>query len=105
MIDASIDPEYAAIVRERARREAAERPQSWRRAVPAGALAELPPMPPSLAVRGGTSAAGAPAPASEAQPAAEAHDPLVHLRAARVGFASAVILAFFLVWIWQRRRR
>ena len=41
----------------------------------------------------------------ESSPAEREPDPLGHLRAARLGFAAAVILVLYWLWIRQKRKR
>ena len=92
MIDSSIDADFAALERVDSQRTAAP----VRRRAPA-TLATLPALPAS---RTGTlvEESSVVVPSSEPAPA----DPLGHLQVARLGFAAAVVLVLY--WLWIRRR-
>ena len=113
MIDASIDQDFAALERQESLKEALPTETAAAEAAPRiyrGKLA-------SLSVQSGSErgdleqAARAPLPHFEALHCTTTtpdHDsspppPLAHLRAARLGFAAAVILVLY--WLWIRRKR
>lgn len=97
MIDASVDPDFAAF----------ERQESLKEARPAGGVADgavgrvyhgrLSALSARETPEGSESAEVVPPP--EPVPP----DPLGHLRTARLGFALAAVLVCY--WIWMRRRR
>lgn len=103
LLEAGVDPDFAAFERAEARRASA--PPAASAAAPRRprlTLAALPPAPPAprageLAVETAAAHEAAPARRPEA-------DPLAHLRAARFGFALAAVLVLYGLWIWQRRR-
>lgn len=103
LLEAGVDPDFAAFERAEARRASASPAASAaapRR--PRLTLAALPPAPPAprageLAVETAAAHEAAPARRPEA-------DALAHLRAARFGFALAAVLVLYGLWIWQRRR-
>lgn len=103
LLEAGVDPDFAAFERAEARRASAPSAASAaapRRSRPT--LAALPPAPPTprageLAVETAAAHEAAPARHPEA-------DALAHLRAARFGFALAAVLVLYGLWIWQRRR-
>lgn len=100
LIDAGVDPDFAAFERAEARRASAPPAAAPRR--PRPTLAARPPAPP--APRAGELAVETAA-AHEAAPARHPEaDALAHLRAARFGFALAAVLVLYGLWIWQRRR-
>ena len=92
MIDASLDPDFAAL--ERADSQRASAPV--RRRAPA-TLATLPPEP-SFRRNELTEEV----PAGTVAVPMETADPLGHLQTARIGFALAAILVLYL--LWSRRR-
>lgn len=100
MIDASVDPDFAAFERQESFRGSAvvaeDRAGSADRVV-CGRLTTLSPRAarPSEQAVEGVLAVPEPVPA----------DPLGHLRAARFGFAAAVILVLYWLWIRERRKR
>lgn len=103
LLEAGVDPDFAAFERAEARRASA--PPAASAAAPRRprlTLAALPPAPPAprageLAVETAAAHEAAPARRPEA-------DALAHLRAARFGFALAAVLVLYGLWIWQRRR-
>ena len=103
LLEAGVDPDFAAFERAEARRASA--PPAASAAAPRRprpTLAALPPAPPmpragELAVETAAAHEAAPARHPEA-------DALAHLRAARFGFALAAVLVLYGLWIWQRRR-
>lgn len=103
LLEAGVDPDFAAFERAEARRASASPAASAaapRR--PRPTLAALPPAPPAprageLAVETAAAHEAAPARRPEA-------DALAHLRVARFGFALAAVLVLYGLWIWQRRR-
>lgn len=103
LLEAGVDPDFAAFERAEARRASA--PPAASAAAPRRprpTLAALPPAPPAprageLAVETAAAHEAAPARCPEA-------DALAHLRAARFGFALAAVLVLYGLWIWQRRR-
>lgn len=103
LLEAGVDPDFAAFERAEARRASA--PPAVSAAAPRRprpTLAALPPAPPAprageLAVETAAAHEAAPARRPEA-------DALAHLRAARFGFALAAVLVLYGLWIWQRRR-
>ena len=103
LLEAGVDPDFAAFERAEARRASAFPAASAaapRR--PRPTLAALPPAPPAprageLAVETAAAHEAAPARRPEA-------DALAHLRVARFGFALAAVLVLYGLWIWQRRR-
>lgn len=103
LLEAGVDPDFAAFERAEARRASA--PPAASAAAPRRprpTLAALPPAPPTprageLAVETAAAHEAAPARRPEA-------DALAHLRAARFGFALAAVLVLYGLWIWQRRR-
>lgn len=103
LLEAGVDPDFAAFERAEARRASAPPAASAvapRR--PRATLAALPPAPPAprageLAVETAAAHEAAPARRPEA-------DALAHLRVARFGFALAAVLVLYGLWIWQRRR-
>lgn len=103
LLEAGVDPDFAAFERAEARRASA--PPAASAAAPRRprlTLAALPPAPPAprageLAVETAAAHEAAPARRPEA-------DPLAHLRTARFGFALAAVLVLYGLWIWQRRR-
>lgn len=103
LLEAGVDPDFAAFERAEARRASA--PPAASAAAPRRprpTLATLPPAPPAprageLAVETAAAHEAAPARRPEA-------DALAHLRAARFGFALAAVLVLYGLWIWQRRR-
>lgn len=100
LLEAGVDPDFAAFERAEARRASAPTAAAPRR--PRPTLAALPPAPP--APRAGELAVETAA-AHEAAPARHPEaDALAHLRAARFGFALAAVLVLYGLWIWQRRR-
>ena len=103
LLEAGVDPDFAAFGRAEARRASA--PPAASAAAPRRprpTLAALPPAPP--APRAGKLAVETAA-AHEAAPARHPEaDALAHLRAARFGFALAAVLVLYGLWIWQRRR-
>lgn len=103
LLEAGVDPDFAAFERAEARRASA--PPAASAAAPRRprlTLAALPPAP--SAPRAGELAVETAA-AHEAAPARRPEaDALAHLRAARFGFALAAVLVLYGLWIWQRRR-
>lgn len=103
LLEAGVDPDFAAFERAEARRASA--PSAASAAAPRRprpTLAALPPAPP--APRAGELAVETAA-AHEAAPARRPEvDALAHLRVARFGFALAAVLVLYGLWIWQRRR-
>ena len=104
MIDPAVDPSFAALERDQARREAARaRATRPRRAAPAGALTTLPSDPSAISSFGTLSVETTKASAevqtltSEEAPH-EPSDPLSHLRASRQGLAAVVVLVLVLLW-------
>ena len=103
LLEAGVDPDFAAFERAEARRASA--PSAASAAAPRRprpTLAALPPAPPAprageLAVETAAAHEAAPARRPEA-------DALAHLRVARFGFALAAVLVLYGLWIWQRRR-
>lgn len=103
LLEAGVDPDFAAFERAEARRASA--PPAASAAAPRRprpTLAALPPVPPAprageLAVETAAAHEAAPARRPEA-------DALAHLRVARFGFALAAVLVLYGLWIWQRRR-
>lgn len=103
LLEAGVDPDFAAFERAEARRASA--PPAASAAAPRRprlTLAALPPAPPAprageLAVETAAAHEAAPARRPEA-------DALAHLRVARFGFALAAVLVLYGLWIWQRRR-
>lgn len=103
LLEAGVDPDFAAFERAEARRASA--PPAASAAAPRRprpTLAALPPAPPTprageLAVETAAAHEAAPARHPEA-------DAFAHLRAARFGFALAAVLVLYGLWIWQRRR-
>lgn len=103
LLEAGVDPDFAAFERAEARRASA--PPAASAAAPRRprpTLAALPPAPPTprageLAVETAAAHEAAPARRPEA-------DALAHLRVARFGFALAAVLVLYGLWIWQRRR-
>lgn len=103
LLEAGVDPDFAAFERAEARRASA--PPAVSAAAPRRprpTLAALPPAPPAprageLAVETAAAHEAAPARRPEA-------DALAHLRVARFGFALAAVLVLYGLWIWQRRR-
>ena len=108
MIDASVDPDFAALEREPSRRPASRRDAAPARPRATGTLAALPSAPPSLALSRGTLDAGEVS-ASVAVPPPpsprETATPLDHLRLARFGFVAALFLLAAFLWSRQWRRR
>ena len=104
LLEAGVDPDFAAFERAEARRASVVSPAASAAAPrrPRPTLAALPPAPPTprageLAVETAAAHEAAPARHPEA-------DALAHLRAARFGFALAAVLVLYGLWIWQRRR-
>ncbi len=103
LLEAGVDPDFAAFERAEARRASA--PPAASAAAPRRprpTLAALPPAPPAprageLVVETAAAHEAAPARRPEA-------DALAHLRVARFGFALAAVLVLYGLWIWQRRR-
>lgn len=103
LLEAGVDPDFAAFERAEARRASA--PSAASAAAPRRprpTLAALPPAPPAprageLAVETAAAHEAAPARRPEA-------DALAHLRVARFGFVLAAVLVLYGLWIWQRRR-
>ena len=112
MIDASVDRDFAAFERQESLKEVRPSAADAAPRVYRGKLA-------SLSVQSGSErgdleqAARAPLPHFEAlhcMTTTPDHDssppsPLAHLRAARLGFAAAVILVLYWLWIRQKRKR
>ena len=99
MIDASVDRDFAAFERQESLKEVRPSAADAAPRVYRGKLA-------SLALRrehqtGTLLSAPAPSACTSAPPL----DPLGHLRAARLGFAAAVILVLYWLWIRQKRKR
>ena len=108
MIDASVDPDFAALERDPSRRPAPRRDAAPARPRATGSLADLPAEPAFLAASRGTLDAGE-ASASVAVPPPpsprETATPLDHLRLARFGFVAALFLLAAFLWYRQWRRR
>ncbi len=103
VMEAGADADYAALERTESLCASAAS------AAPSGAayrhrrtLAELPPSPVPVRSDAPIAETGAHEIAKTQSPP---EDPLVHLRAARLGFAMVVVLVLYGLWIWQRRRR
>lgn len=94
MIDTSVDADFAAL--ERADSLKASAPV--RRRAPA-TLATLPAVPAS------TSTSTLSTTSTISTPTPPPPDPLTHLQTARLGFAAAVVLVLYLLWIRERRKR
>ena len=97
MIDTSVDADFAALERADSQKETAP----VRRRAPA-TLATLPAVPAStststISTLSTTSTISTPTPPPP--------DPLTHLQTARLGFAAAVVLVLYLLWIRERRKR
>ena len=103
LLEAGVDPDFAAFERAEARRASA--PPAASAAAPRRprpTRAARPPAPPAprageLAVETAAAHEAAPARRPEA-------DALAHLRVARFGFVLAAVLVLYGLWIWQRRR-
>ena len=106
MIDASVDPDFAALEREPSRRPASRRDAALARPRATGSLADLPAEPAFLAASRGTLDAGEASVAVPPPPAPrETATPLDHLRLARFGFVAALFLLAAFLWSRQWRRR
>lgn len=105
MIDASVDPGFAALERDPSRRPA-PRAAAPARPRATGSLADLPAAPPALAPADGALAVETSASvAVPAAPPREAATPLDHLRLARFGFVAALFLLAAFLWYRQWRSR
>ena len=92
MIDASVDADFASLERKDSQKPSA--PVRWRAPATLATLPAAPsPRPGELAAEGVAEVAVPPPPS----------DPLGHLRTARLGFAAAVVLVLY--WLWLRERR
>lgn len=103
LLEAGVDPDFAAFERAEARR--ASTPPAASAAAPRRPRPTLAALPPALPMPRVGELAVETAAAHEAAPARRPEaDALAHLRAARFGFALAAVLVLYGLWIWQRRR-
>ena len=101
MIDASVDRDFAAFERQESLKEALPTETAAAEAAPRvyrGKLAALASRPEQTGTLLST-------PTPSAYTSSPPPDPLGHLRAARLGFAAAVILVLYWLWIRQKRKR
>ena len=98
MIDASVDRDFAAFERQESLKEVRPSAADAAPRVYRGKLA-------ALAFRPEQTGTLLSTPTPSTCTSAPPPDPLEHLRAARLGFAAAVILVLYWLWIRQKRKR